>query len=29
MFGKLKVWCGVVSRYDRCAHTFMSSIVIF
>ena len=28
MFGKLKDWRRVHTRYDRCAHTFMSSICI-
>lgn len=25
MFGKLKDWCRIHTRYDRCAHTFMSA----
>jgi transposase len=28
MFGKLKDWRRIAMRYDRCAHTFMSAIVI-
>lgn len=28
MFGKLKDWRRIHTRYDRCAHTFMSSIAI-
>ena len=28
MFGKLKDWRRVHTRYDRCAHTFMSAICI-
>ncbi len=28
MFAKLKDWRRVATRYDRCAHTFMSTIVI-
>jgi len=28
MFSKLKDWRRVATRYDRCAHTFMSAIVI-
>ena len=28
MFGKLKDWHRVHTRYDRCAHTFMSAIAI-
>jgi transposase len=28
MFAKLKDWRRVATRYDRCAHTFMSSIYI-
>ena len=28
MFGKLKDWRRIHTRYDRCAHTFMSAIVI-
>ena len=28
MFGKLKNWRRVHTRYDRCAHTFMSAISI-
>ena len=28
MFGKLKDWRRVSTRYDRCAHTFMSAIII-
>jgi transposase len=27
-FGKLKDWRRILSRYDRCAHTFMSAISI-
>jgi len=27
-FGKLKDWRRVATRYDRCAHTFMSTICI-
>ena len=27
MFGKLKGWHRIHTRYDRCAHTFMSAIV--
>ena len=27
MFAKLKDWRRVATRYDRCAHTFMSAIV--
>ena len=26
MFGKLKDWRRVHTRYDRCAHTFVSAI---
>ncbi len=26
MFGRLKDWRRVATRYDRCAHTFMSAI---
>ncbi len=29
MFGKLKDWRRIHTRYDRCSHTFMSAIVIF
>ena len=28
MFGKLKDWRRIHTRYDRCAHTFMSAIAI-
>ncbi len=28
MFGRLKDWRRVATRYDRCAHTFMSAICI-
>ncbi len=28
MFGKLKDWRRIATRYDRCAHTFMSAITI-
>ena len=28
MFGKLKDWRRIHTRYDRCAHTFMSAIYI-
>ena len=28
MFGKLKDWRRIATRYDRCAHTFMSAIAI-
>ena len=28
MFGKFKDWRRIHTRYDRCAHTFMSAIVI-
>lgn len=28
MFGRLKDWRGVATRYDRCAHTFFSAICI-
>jgi transposase len=28
MFGKLKDWRRIHTRYDRCAHTFFSAIVI-
>ena len=28
MFGKLKDWRRINTRYDRCAHTFMSAICI-
>ncbi len=28
MFGKIKDWRRVHTRYDRCAHTFMSTICI-
>jgi putative transposase len=28
MFGKLKDWRRVATRYDRCAHTFFSTICI-
>ncbi len=28
MFGKLKDWRSIHTRYDRCAHTFMSAICI-
>jgi transposase len=28
MFGRLKDWRRVATRYDRCAHTFFSTICI-
>jgi transposase len=28
MFGKLRDWRRIATRYDRCAHTFMSAIAI-
>jgi transposase len=28
MFGMLKGWRRIATRYDRCAHTFMSAICI-
>ena len=28
MFGRLKDWRRIATRYDRCAHTFFSSICI-
>ena len=28
MFGRLKDWRRIHTRYDRCAHTFMAAIVI-
>lgn len=28
MFGRLKGWRRIHTRYDRCAHTFMSAIAI-
>lgn len=28
MFGKLKDWRRITTRYDQCAHTFMSAIQI-
>ena len=28
MFGKLKDWRRIATRYDRCAHTFRSAIAI-
>jgi transposase len=28
MFGKLKDWRRIATRYDRCAHTFFSTICI-
>lgn len=28
MFGKMKDWRRIHTRYDRCAHTFMSAIAI-
>jgi transposase len=28
MFGRLKDWRRIATRYDRCAHTFMSVICI-
>jgi transposase len=28
MFGRLKDWRRINTRYDRCAHTFMSAIAI-
>ena len=27
-FGRLKDWCRIATRYDRCAHTFFSAICI-
>lgn len=29
MFGRLKDWCPVATRYDRCAKTFLSAIFMF
>jgi transposase len=26
MFSRLKDWCRIHTRYDRCAHTFMCGI---
>ena len=28
MFGRLKDWRRIATRYDRCAHTFMSAICL-
>ena len=28
MFGRLRDWRRIATRYDRCAHTFMSAICI-
>ena len=28
VFARIKDWCRVATRYDRCAHTFMSAISI-
>lgn len=28
MFGRLKDWRRVATRYDRCAHTFLSAITL-
>jgi transposase len=28
MFGRLKDWRRIHTRYDRCAHTFMSAIFL-
>ena len=28
MFGRIKDWRRIVTRYDRCAHTFLSAILI-
>jgi transposase len=28
MFGRIKDWRRIATRYDRCAHTFMSAILI-
>lgn len=28
MFGRLKDWRRIHTRYDRCAHTFMSAIAL-
>jgi transposase len=28
MFGRLKDWRRIRTRYDRCAHTFMSAIFL-
>jgi transposase len=28
MFGRLKDWLRIHIRYDRCAHTFMSAMVL-
>lgn len=28
MFGRLKDWRRIHTRYDRCAHTFMSAVAI-
>lgn len=28
MFGRLKDWRRIATRYDRCAHTFMSTICL-
>jgi transposase len=28
MFGRLKDWRRITTRYDRCAHTFFSAICL-
>jgi transposase len=28
MFGRIKCWRRIAARYDRCAHTFFSAILI-
>lgn len=28
MFGRIKDWCRIAMRYDRCAHTFFSAICL-
>ncbi len=28
MFGRIKDWRRIATRYDRCAHTFLSAITI-
>jgi transposase len=28
MFGRLKDWRRVATRYDRCAHTYLSTVII-
>ena len=28
MFGRLKDWCRVATRYDRCAKTFLSAVAL-